>query len=111
MELGKFCLSLAVKDISTSKDFYTKMGFTPVPGCGSVADKWLIMQNGSNMIGLFQDMFNGNIFTFNPSDVRNIQTELKEKGVQLDKEITGESGPGHMILRDPDGNVLMLDQI
>ena len=111
MELGKFCLSLAVKDIATSKDFYAKLGYEPVPGCGSVEDKWLIMQNGGNMIGLFQDMFEGNIFTFNPANVRDIQAQLKKQGVRLDKEAGGDSGPGHMILRDPDGNVIMLDQI
>ena len=111
MDLGKFCLSLSVKDISGSCAFYEKLGFQAVPGCGSVADKWLIMQNGSNMIGLFEGMFDGNIYTFNPSDVRELQGQLKQQGVQLDKEAQGETGPAHIILRDPDGNVLMLDQI
>lgn len=111
MDLGKFCLSLSVKDIEESKTFYEKMGFNAVPGCGAVEDKWLIMQNGDNMIGLFQEMFNGNIFTFNPGDVRSLQEQLKQQGLTLDKEANGEEGPGHIILRDPDGNVLMLDQI
>ena len=69
------------------------------------------MQNSSNMIGLFEGMFHGNIFTFNPEDVRGLQKELKAQGIPLDKEAPGESGPGHIMLRDPDGNVLMLDQI
>lgn len=111
MELGKFCLSLSVKNIEKSKTFYEKLGFSAVPGCGSVEAKWLIMQNKSNMIGLFEGMFHGNIYTFNPGDVHAIQEDLKAKGVQLDKEMSGESGPGHIMLRDPDGNVLMLDQI
>lgn len=111
MELGKFCLSLSVNDITESKSFYEKLGFEPVPGCGSIEAKWLIMQNSNNMIGLFQDMFHGNIYTFNPSDVRALQDELKSKGVPLDKEAGGDAGPGHIMLRDPDGNVFMLDQI
>ncbi len=110
MDLGKFCLSLTVKDIEESKSFYEKLGFTCVPGCGSVADRWLIMQNNANMIGLFQGMFNENILTFNPEDVRDIQNRLKKDGVTLDKEAMGESGPAHIMLRDPDGNVIMLDQ-
>ena len=69
------------------------------------------MQNSGTMIGLFQDMFHGNIHTFNPADVRALQNELKSKGIELDKEASGEEGPGHIILRDPDGNVFMLDQI
>ena len=111
MELGKFCLSLSVKDINESKGFYEKMGFEPVPGCGSVEAKWLIMQNSGNMIGLFQGMFEGNIYTFNPADVRALQNELKAKGITLDKEARGDTGPAHIMLRDPDGNVFMLDQI
>ena len=111
MDLGKFCLSLSVKDISISKAFYEKLGFKAIPGCGSVDTRWLIMQNGSNMIGLFQDMFEGNIFTFNPANVRALQQELKTQGIELDTEVNGESGPGHMLLKDPDGNVIMLDQI
>lgn len=111
MELGKFCLSLSVEDICQSRDFYQKLGFEPVPGCGSVEAKWLIMQNGGNMIGLFQDMFHGNIFTFNPKDVHRLQEDLKAKGVKLDKEAESGDGPSHIMLRDPDGNVIMLDQI
>ncbi|MBE1300136.1 MAG: VOC family protein [Alteromonadaceae bacterium] len=110
MELGKFCLSLTVSDIQESKTFYENLGFAPVKGCGSVEDKWLIMQNNSNMIGLFQGMFEENILTFNPDDVRTIQDDLKSKGVAIDKEAHGESGPAHIMLRDPDGNVIMLDQ-
>lgn len=111
MKLGKFCLSLSVNDIYASKEFYEKLGFEAVPGCGSPEAKWLIMQNGSNMVGLFQDMFHGNIFTFNPEDVHKIQDELKAQGVQLDKEASTEDGPSHIMFRDPDGNVIMLDQI
>lgn len=110
MELGKFCLSLTVKDIAVSKDFYEKLGFESVAGCGSVEDKWIILQNGGNMVGLFQGMFEENILTFNPENVRQIQHELKEKGIHLDKEAMGDSGPAHIMLKDPDGNVIMLDQ-
>lgn len=111
MQLGKFCLSLSVTDINKSKSFYEKLGFSAVPGCGSVEANWLIMQNSSNMIGLFQGMFEGNIFTFNPKDVHQIQDDLKSKGIQLDKEASADEGPSHIMFRDPDGNVIMLDQI
>ena len=110
MELGKFCLSLTVKDIAISKDFYETMGFEQVSGCGSVQDKWLIMQNGDTMIGLFQDMFDKNIMTFNPTDVRGFQAHLQQAGISLDKTASGDSGPAHIMFRDPDGNLIMLEQ-
>lgn len=110
MQLGKFCLSLTVKDIAVSASFYQKMGFEAVKGCGSVEDNWLIMSNGDTMIGLFQGMFDENIMTFNPADVRAIEASLKEQGITLEKETLGESGPAHIMLRDPDNNLIMLDQ-
>ncbi|MGY0564805.1 MAG: VOC family protein, partial [Paraglaciecola chathamensis] len=55
MELGAFSLSLAVKDIQASKDFYQKFGFTVVGG--DQQQGWLIMRNSSQTIGLFQGMF------------------------------------------------------
>lgn len=110
MQLGKFCLSLTVKDIAVSKSWYEKLGFEAVKGCGSIEDKWLIMSNGNTMFGLFQDMFNENILTFNPEDVRTIQAALQEQGIEIEKEALGESGPAHIMLRDPDDNLIMLDQ-
>lgn len=110
MNLGKFCLSLTVEDIAISKSFYEKLGFEASKGCGSIEDKWLIMSNGDTMIGLFQGMFDQNILTFNPKDVRAIQQSLKEHGIGLEKEAMGESGPAHIMLKDPDGNLIMLDQ-
>ncbi|MEW9797180.1 VOC family protein [Alteromonas sp. CYL-A6] len=110
MELGTFSVSLAVKDITRSKAFYEVLGFNAHEGCGSVEDKWLIMQNGQCIIGLFEGMFKDNILTFNPSDVRVIAHHLKQAGVALDKDVEGDSGPGHCVLKDPDGNVIMFDQ-
>lgn len=110
MKLGKFCLSLTVKNIAESATFYEKLGFAPMTGCGSVEDNWLILSNEETMIGLFQGMFDENILTFNPQDVRAIQASLESQGIQLDKAALGEAGPAHIMLRDPDGNLLMLDQ-
>src|SRR6185436_1751363 len=63
MELGNFSISLAVKDIETSRSFYEKFGFKVF--MGNAAQKWLIMKNGDHVIGLFQGMFEKNILTFN----------------------------------------------
>ena len=93
MELGNFSVSLAVKDIEASRAFYEKLGFAKVGG--DITQNWLILQNGTTTIGLFQGMFDKNIMTFNPGwnhkqetldefqDVREIQTTLKELGVPL----------------------------
>lgn len=121
MELGAFSVSLAVKDIEASKSFYAKLGFTIMGGDQSQG--WLILKNGSTVIGLFQGMFEQNILTFNPgwdqnanplasfTDVRDVQKSLEAQGVNLTARADPEStGPAHVILTDPDGNMIMLDQ-
>jgi len=121
MKFGVFSLSLSVKDLAKSKEFYEKLGFSAMGG--GMENNYLIMKNGSTLIGLFQAMFDGNMLTFNPGwdenaqnleefdDVREIQKKLKESGVELDKtadETT--SGPEHIFLKDPDGNMILIDQ-
>ncbi len=121
MELGAFSVSLSVADIEASREFYEKLGFEPVGG--NAADNWLILRNGDHVIGLFQGMFEKNILTFNPgwdqqsnetesfTDIREIQRELKEKGVELASEADETSvGPASITLVDPDGNPVLIDQ-
>src|SRR5262245_54912779 len=64
MPLGNFSVSLAVKDLAASRAFYEKLGF--VVCAGDPAQNWLILQNGSATVGLFQGMFERNMLTFNP---------------------------------------------
>lgn len=64
MNLGAFSLSLSVKDLEKSKEFYEKLGFSVMGG--AMEQKYLIMKNGTTLIGLFQAMFEGNMMTFNP---------------------------------------------
>ncbi|HRP34901.1 MAG TPA: VOC family protein [Gammaproteobacteria bacterium] len=121
MELGAFSVSLAVKDLAASKAFYEKLGFTAMGGDQSQG--WLILKNGSTVIGLFQGMFEDNILTFNPgwdqdaqplasfTDVRDVQKFLDAQGVEITVRAEPDStGPAHLVLSDPDGNVIMLDQ-
>jgi lactoylglutathione lyase len=121
MDLGAFSVSLAVSDIEVSRDFYKKLGFEVFHG--DVGEKWLIMKNGSHVIGLFEGMFEKNILTFNPgwdsdaqdlptfTDVREIQRRLKAEGLSLIKEADEMSvGPASCTLVDPDGNPILIDQ-
>lgn len=121
MKLGAFSISLSVKDLQKSKDFYEKLGFTEMGG--AMEQNYLIMKNGDHIIGLFQAMFDGNMLTFNPGwdqnagmlesfdDVRAIQKHLKANGVELQKEADETtSGPEHIYLKDPDGNMILIDQ-
>lgn len=121
MELGAFSVSLAVKDLAASRAFYEKLGFTPVGG--DPAQNWQILRNGTTTIGLFQGMFEDNIMTFNPgwdananpvesfTDVRQIQQSLDESGVELVTRADAESdGPASIVLIDPDGNSILIDQ-
>ena len=110
MELGQFSVSLTVHNIIKSKLFYETLGFKVRPECGSIADKWLILIKGTTMIGLFEGMFESNILTFNPTDVRAIEKHLKENAITIDTSTKGESGPSHCVLKDPDGNIIMFDQ-
>jgi len=121
MKLGAFSISLSVKDLHKSRDFYEKLGFSEMGG--NMDQNYVIMKNGDHIIGLFQAMFDGNMLTFNPGwdqnaqnlevfdDVRDIQKHLKEQGVELQKEADETtSGPEHIYLKDPDGNMILIDQ-
>jgi len=109
MELGTFSVSLAVKDLAASRAFYEKLGFEAI--YGKAEENWLILKNGEAKIGLFQGMFEQNILTFNPTDVRGIQKRLKEQGITLSREADpATEGPEHVVLADPDGNTILIDQ-
>ena len=121
MNLGNFSISLTVKDLAASQAFYEKLGFSAMGG--DPAQGWLIMKGPTAVIGLFHGMFASNIMTFNPgwdadaqnlaefTDVRDIQRSLKAAGLTMTTEADETtSGPAHLILSDPDGNVIMLDQ-
>jgi len=121
MKLGAFSISLSVKDLNTSKAFYEKLGFSHFGG--SMDKNYLIMKNEDSLIGLFQGMFEGNLLTFNPGwnssaqpiknfdDVRSIQESLKANEITLMSEADSETkGPANIMLTDPDGNVILIDQ-
>jgi lactoylglutathione lyase len=123
IQLGAFSISLAVKDLERSKAFYQKLGFDVI--MGEAKQKWLILRNGDAVIGLFQGMFERNLMTFNPGwtsregvehpeefeDIRAIQKKLVESGIELSmKADEATSGPASVMLTDPDGNQILLDQ-
>ena len=121
MGIGAFSVSLSVKDIAVSKEFYEKLGF--VVFGGEIEQNWLIMRSDDCTVGLFQGMFPKNTLTFNPGwnenaeevnpfkDVRVIQEELRAQGVEIispaDPQTTGAA---HILLEDPDGNPILIDQ-
>ena len=121
MELGAFSVSLKVKDIKKSVEFYEKLGFTYKGG--NIDQNWIVLKNGNTVIGLFQGFIEKNTLTFNPgwdqqaqnlhefTDVREIQKKLKAKDVKLDREADEKTtGPEYIILKDPDGNPILIDQ-
>ena len=121
MQLGVFSISLAVKDLEASRQFYDKFGFKVF--AGDPAQNWVILKNGEHVIGLFQGMFDKNILTFNPgwdsnaqavpafTDVRELQRQLKAQGVQLAQEADETTtGPASFLAVDPDGNPILVDQ-
>jgi len=121
MELGAFSISLAVKNLMASRTFYEKFGFTIF--AGEASQNWLILKNGEHLIGLFQGMFEKNMLTFNPgwdssantldnfTDVRDLQRQLKEEGIQFVTEADEDTtGPASFVAIDPDGNPVLVDQ-
>ena len=121
MKLGAFSISLNVKDIHKSKEFYENLGFKILGG--DISKNYLVMKNENAIIGLFQGMFDKNILTFNPgwdenaenlesfTDVRELQKLLKENGINLQTEADESSeGPAFITIEDPDGNPILIDQ-
>lgn len=121
IRLGNFSISLTVKDIHASKKFYESLGF--VQRGGNIDQNWVVLKNGSAIIGLFQGMFDKNMLTFNPGwnsdaqpiedfdDVRAIEKHLESEGLTLTQKVEpNTSGPGYLTLIDPDGNPILIDQ-
>lgn len=126
LDLGTFSISLTVADLDRSRDFYERLGFE-VTG-GSADERYLIMVNGTAVIGLFHGLFERNILTFNPgvtvpvdgegagaleqfTDVREIQARLRDAGLELQETADPDgTGPAHITLVDPDGNPILIDQ-
>ena len=120
MQLGAFSISLAVKDLAVSRDFYEKLGFSVTGGDG---EKYLILVNGTTIIGLFEGLFDTNILTFNPgldqdmtqltdfTDVRDIRAALVAAGVEMSSDTDPDgTGPASIVVVDPDGNPVLVDQ-
>jgi predicted lactoylglutathione lyase len=120
MELGAFSLSLNVKDIYKSVAFYKSLGFVELGG--DIENDWIILKQGEHVIGLFQDMFEDNILTFNPGynqqgetlqsfeDIRSIYKKIKAQGILIDSKIETKEGPASFMIEDPDGNKILFDQ-
>jgi len=121
LELGAFSVSLAVADLDASRRFYEALGFV-VTG-GDAEDNWLILKNGESTLGLFHEMFDSNILTFNPgltarmerhgtfTDVREVAQRLRDAGLTLTSAPeAGSAGAGSIMLVDPDGNAVLIDQ-
>lgn len=120
MQLGAFSVSLAVKDLAASRSFYEELGFAVTGGDG---ERYLMMINGTTILGLFQGLFDKNILTFNPglaqdtsrvaefTDVREIRASLVAAGIDIttDTDPRG-TGPASIVLVDPDDNPILIDQ-
>jgi catechol 2,3-dioxygenase-like lactoylglutathione lyase family enzyme len=121
MELGTFSVSLNVEDLAASQNFYAALGFVPLVGDG---ETWMLMGNGPHVIGLFEDLLEENLMTFNPgwaapgvpadryTDVRELSRRFREVGIETLVDNTGDTpaGPASFTVIDPDGNVIMFDQ-
>lgn len=121
MQLGNFSLSLKVKNIEKSLNFYKTLGFEEA--VGDINQGWLVVQNASTRIGLFQDIIEENMLTFNPKwdenkvsheemeDVRDIAKALEAQGTELiEATLPDDQTTGYFYVLDPDGNKILFDQ-
>ncbi|MEZ5755817.1 MAG: VOC family protein [Paracoccaceae bacterium] len=121
MNLGAFSICLSVPDRDPSRRLHATLGFHPV--AGEASENRRILRNGPHVIGLFKGMFEGNILTFHPgwdqegrntdpfTDIRDLQAALKAQGLRLEAEVPpGSTGPANLLLRDPDGNAILIGQ-
>jgi catechol 2,3-dioxygenase-like lactoylglutathione lyase family enzyme len=122
MQLGAFSISLAVRDLNASRTFYEKLGFAVV--AGDASQNWLVLRSQDKVtLGLFHGMFDRNTLTFNPgwdrdandlarfTDVRVLQEEIEAHGLTpTTRADASTSGPASLMLIDPDGNPILIDQ-
>ncbi len=120
LELGAFSMSLTVSDLGVSRAFYEKLGFKQTGGDN---EHYVILVNGSTVLGLFQGLFDKNILTFNPglgqdtkqlssfTDIREIRSRLIDAGIEMTSDLDpNETGPASIAFLDPDGNPVLIDQ-
>ncbi len=113
MDLGKFSLSLAVKDVDASVKFYESLGFKVMDGghqSESFPDtgeqRWRMLRQGLNTVGVFQGMFEKNLLNFYPPELDKVRARLIKKG--LVQEGSSE-GATPIMLEDPDGNPILIE--
>lgn len=121
VELGNFSVSLLVKDVGASRRFYEALGFKALPQFTS--RNMSILKSGHATVGLFQRGVERTTLTFNPGwdrdgaplasfqDIREIQKTLQARGLKptVETDPAGK-GPAFIVLTDPDGNPVVIDQ-
>jgi lactoylglutathione lyase len=104
MELGWFEVSLDVKDIARTRDFYEKLGFEVVGE--AVEGRVVILQKADCRICLYQGILDPpeTQLIFWQGDVAAIAKDLTGKGIAFEREPSRGDGDGTgALVRDPDG--------
>ncbi len=104
---GTFSLSLNVKNLSASRLFYESVGFHAIDGDGK---SWVMVERDGTRIGLFEDMIDRNMLTFQPADARAVASGLVADGYEIEAGSGSGDSTVHFIVHDPDGNPLLFDQ-
>ena len=105
--LGHAQLCLNVKSVRRSLGFYTRLGFRRIGG--DLRRNYVILQNGSWQLGLFQGHIKENLVNFRGGDIPKVCAALKRKGVNPKRGPRAYEGGCDAELVDPDGNVIYLD--
>jgi catechol 2,3-dioxygenase-like lactoylglutathione lyase family enzyme len=105
MNLGWFVVSLNVRDIERSVEFYEKLGFQIATG--SVESRVVTVQKGNCRLALYQGFLDPPVtqLIFWQGDVDEITGYLTNKGLHWEPSKAKGPGKGAMLM-DPDGHPL-----
>jgi lactoylglutathione lyase len=106
MHLGWFVVSLDVKDMARSLEFYKKLGFRQVDGDAESTN--VTLQKGDCRIGLYQGHLDPpeTQLIFWQGDIDAIAGALADNGLQPERDINDAKGGRGVLLKDPDGHPL-----
>ncbi|MCU0728252.1 MAG: VOC family protein [Planctomycetes bacterium] len=109
--LGRFELSLRVKSLRASLDFYTRLGLGIVFDRRKEGFAILGRERPARLrLGLYRGHIRKNLLTFRGADVFSVASRLAKSGLRLDSgpEVE-EDGSAAASLSDPESNVIYLN--
>lgn len=119
LDLGNFSWCLSCKELSTTANFYSKLGFQSSGGMPSQG--WQILARADHQptpkrrvqtvhLSLFQGMIPEDTLNFRGGNVSEIADQLAAQGIDLKDGVkVAEDGGESLLITDPDGRPVFFD--